>query len=86
MRDYPFDLQKCLGDIETKDPFVRLIGKKVTYDGPKDLMDYVVIGNPFFHIQQNVNISKIYLYRKINSLFNRIQLGYDLKWILAAKS
>ena len=45
MHHYPFDIQVCKNTImpvPNSDTFVKLIGKDIIYDGPRNLMKYDV--------------------------------------------
>lgn len=51
MKHYPFDIQEChgiLAPMTNRDFLVRLVGKELIYNGPKDLKNYVLIGNISF--------------------------------------
>ena len=48
MKHYPFDIQECHGTIAprtNRDFLVKLLGKELIYNGPRDLKNYVLIGN-----------------------------------------
>ena len=48
MKHYPFDIQECHGMLEpstSRNFLVKLVGKNLTYNGPSDLKNYVLIGN-----------------------------------------
>ena len=56
MLQYPFDIQKCLGRIDPRDAFVHLVGNNLTYSGPTNLMEYVIVDEPKF-VKDKVLIS-----------------------------
>ena len=65
MDNYPFDIQDCNGTIEpikNEKFFVKLIPTSISYDGPTDLMKYVLREKVSLSSRENVKILMILIF------------------------
>lgn len=68
MNNYPFDIQECTGVIEPvlgSKSSIELVARNISYDGPKDLLKYVLIDYSFEQANNQTVTFKLKIGRQV---------------------